>query len=60
MKGSDRLQLDTREKLTAEGRFYLSTTAFRGKRYLRAAFMNPDTTLQDVERLVGRIRELAQ
>ncbi len=60
MKGSDQLQLDIRENLTAQGRFYLSTTSFRDKRYLRAAFMNPNTTMEDVERLINRIKKLGK
>lgn len=60
VRGSDQLQLNIREKLTARGDFYLSTTAFGGKRYLRAVFMNPHTTLGDIERLIGRIREMME
>ena len=60
MKGSDQLQLNIREKLTTQGRFYLSTTAFRGRRYLRTAFMNPNTTIENVERLIHSIRELGK
>lgn len=54
--GDDDRQLKIRDRLTARGNFYISTTMFNGKRYLRLALMNPDTTLAEVERLVAEIR----
>jgi L-2,4-diaminobutyrate decarboxylase len=53
------LQIALRDRLIAGGDFYLSTTLFAGRRWLRMALMNPDTTIQDVERLLARIRDLA-
>lgn len=58
VEGSDRLQLDIRDTLIAEGSFYLSTTVFNGKRYLRLSIMNPDTSLDTIKKLVQRIGEL--
>lgn len=60
IRGSDQSQMTIREKLIAQGDFYISTTVFVGKRYLRAVFMNPETTLDDVEQLIERIRELEE
>jgi L-2,4-diaminobutyrate decarboxylase len=59
LPGSDELQLAARARLLEEGDFYLSSTAFRGRRYLRLVFMNPDTRLEDVARLVERLRRIA-
>lgn len=58
IEGSDALQLTIRDKLIAQGDFYLSTTAINEKRYLRLVFMHPDTTMDDVERLIGNIQRL--
>jgi hypothetical protein len=38
---------------------YLSTTALRGKRYLRFVIMSPHTTLDDIKRLIDEIRHLS-
>lgn len=46
------VQLAVRNHLTAQGNFYLSTTEFRGKRYLRIVVMSPHTTLDDIKRLI--------
>jgi len=56
--GSDELQLRLRDQLICDGDFYISTTDFNGRRYLRLTFMNPDTTLEDVRRLVAALRRL--
>jgi len=56
--GADERQLWLRDQLICEGDFHISTTDFNGKRYLRLTFMNPDTTLEDVRRLVAAIRRL--
>jgi L-2,4-diaminobutyrate decarboxylase len=58
IKGDDKLQLALREKLVAQGDFYVSTTSFNGRRYLRLVFMNPDTSIEDVKRLVHKIENL--
>jgi len=56
--GSDATQLELRKRILAEGNFYITSTLFQNKRYLRLVFMNPDTSLDDVKRLMGRIREI--
>jgi len=53
--GSDVHQLELRKRILAKGDFYITSTLFEGRRYLRLVFMNPDTTLDDVERLMGQI-----
>jgi len=58
--GSDQEQLQIRDALIAQGHFYLTSTSFRGKRYLRLALMNPDTTLEDMQRLLNMIRKIAE
>ena len=58
VNGSDELQLEVRNKLVAQGDFYLSTTAFGGRRYLRMVFNHPDTRLDDIKQLIQKIREL--
>jgi L-2,4-diaminobutyrate decarboxylase len=56
--GDDSLQIKIRDKLVAEGSFYLSTTLFNGIRYLRLVIMNPDTNMNTIKKLVQRIKEL--
>ncbi len=55
----DALQIALRDRLIAAGDFYLSTTLFGGRRWLRMALMNPQTSTDDVQRLLGRLRDLA-
>jgi L-2,4-diaminobutyrate decarboxylase len=59
LAGSDQLQLELRDKLIAQGEFYLSTAAFGGQRYLRMVFNHPHTSLDDIKQLIQNIRELA-
>ena len=59
VNGNDELQLDVRDKLIARGDFYLSTTEFGGRRYLRLVFNHPDTCLDDIKRLIADIQKLA-
>ena len=54
--GSDSIQLKVRDRLIAQGDFYLSTTEFSGRRYLRLVFNHPDTSLEDIRRLIADIR----
>ena len=56
--GGDERQLVIRNRLIQEGDFYLSTTDFNGRRYLRLAFMNPQTGLEEVKRLAAEIRAM--
>ncbi len=60
VKGSDGLQLKIRDKLMAEGDFYISSTSFNDIRYLRLSIMNPCTDMDSIRKLVQRIRELAE
>jgi L-2,4-diaminobutyrate decarboxylase len=55
--GSDEHQLDLRRRLLERGRHYLTTTAFRGRRWLRITAMNPGTDLDDIERLLAELGE---
>jgi L-2,4-diaminobutyrate decarboxylase len=59
IRGDDALQVALRDALIAEGSFHLSTAEHNGRRWLRASFMNPDTSLQDVQRMTARVREIA-
>lgn len=60
---SDEAQLELRKRLLETGESYITTTIFGGRRWLRLTFMNPATTLQDVEHvlhlLLGIAKELA-
>ena len=58
LEGSDNLQLTIRDRLNAAGRFYISTTAFNGLRYLRLAIMNPDTDMDVIKLLIGEISKI--
>jgi L-2,4-diaminobutyrate decarboxylase len=58
LEGSDQLQLEVRDKLIAQGEFYLSTAAFSGQRYLRLVFNHPHTCLDDIKQLIQKIRDL--
>jgi L-2,4-diaminobutyrate decarboxylase len=51
----DDIQLKIRVKLLQAGNFYISTTLYKGKRWLRLVFLNPSTTLKDIKRLTDEI-----
>ncbi len=57
--GSDQRQLDLRKRLLDRGDFYITTTTFRGRRWLRLTLMNPATDLADIRGLVAEVMELA-
>jgi L-2,4-diaminobutyrate decarboxylase len=57
--GDDERQMAIRQRLTAAGDFYISTSMFMDKRYLRLSLMNPETALEDVQHLVEHIRTIA-
>jgi L-2,4-diaminobutyrate decarboxylase len=59
VEGDDRLQISVRDALIADGSVHLSTAEVGGRRHLRAAFMSPDTTMEDVRRMVEKVREAA-
>ena len=58
IKGDDDIQMNIRNAIAIEGSYYFTTALFRGKRYLRLVFMSPNTTMDDIEKLVAKIREL--
>lgn len=55
----DAMQMELRNRLIMEGDFHISTTEFRGHRYLRLVFMNPGTDESVVEALLDRIETFA-
>ena len=57
IEGDDATQLEIRDRLMAQGSFYLSTANVDGKRYLRIALMNPATDLQLMEELIKAVRQ---
>ena len=56
----DAVQIAARDALIAEGSFHLSTAEVHGRRWLRAAFMNPHTTMEDVSRMIERVRAVME
>ncbi|MBI5015159.1 MAG: diaminobutyrate decarboxylase [Deltaproteobacteria bacterium] len=56
---SDEAQLAARDRLIAEGEFYVSSAVLKGARFLRIVFMHPETDLGDVRRLVEAVRSAA-
>lgn len=60
LRGGDGLQLAARERLLAEGNFYVSSVEAIGKRWLRLALMNPATDLGVVKDLAETLRRLAE
>jgi L-2,4-diaminobutyrate decarboxylase len=56
LKADDERQMALRARILAEGSFYLSTATHAGRRWLRLVFMNPDTGLAEVRRLLERLR----
>lgn len=59
-RDGDAAQFAARDALIAEGSFHLSTAELQGRRYLRAAFMNPDSSMEDVRRMIERVRATAR
>ena len=55
----DEQHLALRDRLIAAGDFHLSTAQIAGRWHLRAVFMNPVATMEDVERLAAEIGEMA-
>jgi L-2,4-diaminobutyrate decarboxylase len=52
-------QLALRDRLLAQGDYYVSTASLNGRRYLRLTLTNPATSLDEIKGLVGQLRELA-
>jgi len=55
----DDLQMKIRVKLLQKGDFYISTTLYKGLRWLRLVFMNNATTIEDIKQLLSDIVQLA-
>ncbi len=55
---ADQLQLDIRKEVLAESKFYISTTAYQDKRWLRLSIMSPNTQWQHIEELLLDIRRI--
>ncbi|WP_428623418.1 pyridoxal phosphate-dependent decarboxylase family protein [Sedimenticola sp.] len=58
IEGDDQCQLEIRRRLLERGDFYISSTLYRGRRWLRLVFMNPCTSLEDVETLLDEIETI--
>jgi L-2,4-diaminobutyrate decarboxylase len=54
--GADQAQIAARDAMISDGSYHLSTAEVAGRRWLRAAFMSPETTLDDVKRMIERVR----
>jgi L-2,4-diaminobutyrate decarboxylase len=59
-RGDDAMQLALRDTLIAEVTFHLSSAELRGRRFLRAVFMNPDSSIDDVRRMIECVREASR
>jgi L-2,4-diaminobutyrate decarboxylase len=57
--GDDELQVLIRERLLAEGKFYISSTEICGRRYLRLTIINPLTTEDTIQELLKAIERIA-
>ncbi len=61
LKGlDDEAHLELRNRVLADGRYYITTTVFAGRRWLRLAIMNPETELRHVEGLLNLLPDLAK
>lgn len=58
INGDDRVQLEIRRQLLERGDFYISSTLYRGRRWLRLVFMNPATGLEDIRTLLDEIENI--
>ncbi|MDO3640819.1 aminotransferase class I/II-fold pyridoxal phosphate-dependent enzyme [Mucilaginibacter sp. L3T2-6] len=47
------------QQLIAEGKFYIVSTSVKGQFYLRTSIMNPFTTIENLQLLLDKIKELA-
>lgn len=47
------------QQLTTDGKFYIVSTSVKGEFYLRTSIMNPFTTIQHLQMLLDKIREIA-
>jgi L-2,4-diaminobutyrate decarboxylase len=58
VKGIGDGHLALRNKLLAEGNYFVSTTSLNGQRYLRLTLTNPASSMKEIEGLVHAIRRL--
>ncbi len=58
LRGVDEGHLVLRDRLLAQGDYYISTTLLNGRWYLRLTLSNPATTLNEIKGLVHEIRDL--
>lgn len=58
ISGDDHIQLEIRRQLLERGDFYISSTLYRGQRWLRLVFMNPATRLNDIQALLDEIVDI--
>jgi len=59
VEGSDQHQLDLRNAIVAEGEYYISSTVFRGQRWLRIVVMNPHSGMAQIEGLIMAVKRAA-
>ncbi|MCW8889830.1 MAG: pyridoxal-dependent decarboxylase, partial [Sedimenticola sp.] len=58
-RGKDDIQqLEIRRQLLEQGDYYISSTLYRGVRWLRLVFMNPLTTMDDIQQLLNEIDQI--
>jgi L-2,4-diaminobutyrate decarboxylase len=57
--GENELQLEIRKRIIGSGDHFISTTEFRGRRWLRLALMNPETTITDISALLSEVEKSA-
>ena len=57
--GSSTAPLLIRKRLLETKKYYLTTTLFKGVRYLRLVFMSPNTEVHHIQDLAQSIREIA-
>lgn len=58
-EGGDELQLEIRRQILERGEHFISTTEFRGRRWLRLSLMNHETGMEDIVSLVSEVEEYA-
>ncbi len=58
VKSMDDGHLALRDKLLAQGNFYISSTSINNQRYLRLTLTNPATNMDVIKKLVHEIRDL--
>ena len=59
LNAPDEMQLLIRDRLIEDGRFYISSTELKGKRFLRIVIMSPQTSMENIRELIGLVRSLA-